>query len=93
MKLRYDPFDLANVEVWLNNQRLAQAQPTHLKSTVEPGLTPDPTPPHQPATGLDYLALLRQEHQKLLREQFPSISFTRFQADNNTPEPPGDDHV
>ena len=93
VELRYDPFDLANVEVWLNNQRLAQAQPTHLKSTVEPGLTPDPTPPHQPATGLDYLALLRQEHQKLLREQFPSISFTRFQADNNTPKPPGDDHV
>jgi len=93
VELRYDPFDLANVEVWLNNQRLAQAQPAHLKSTVEPGLTPDPTPPHQPATGLDYLALLRQEHQKLLREQFPSISFTRFQADNNTPNPQGDDRV
>jgi putative transposase len=93
VELRYDPFDLANVEVWLNNQSLAQAQPTHLKSTVEPGLTPDPTPPTQPATGLDYLALLRQEHQKLLREQFPSISFTRIQVDDHSPHPQGDDRV
>ncbi len=80
--LRYDPFDLTNVEVWLNNQSLAQAQPAHLKSTVEPGLTPDPTPPTQPTTGLDYLALLRQEHQKFLREQFPTISFTRIKSEN-----------
>ena len=93
VELRYDPFDLAHVEVWLNNQRLAQAQPAHLKSTVQSDLTPDPAPPAQPTTGLDYLALLRQEHQNLLREQFPSISFTRIQSDNNGPNPQGDDHV
>jgi putative transposase len=93
IELRYDPFDLTHVEVWLNNQSLAQAQPEHLKSTVQSGLTPDPTPPTQPTTGLDYLALLRQEHQTLLREQFPSISFTRIQSDLNGPIPQGDDHV
>ncbi|MBN1814496.1 MAG: DDE-type integrase/transposase/recombinase [Anaerolineae bacterium] len=82
IELRYDPFDLANLEVWLNNQSLAQAQPTHLKSTVEPGLTPDPTPPAPPSTGLDYLALLRQEHLRLLREQFPTISFTRMNSED-----------
>ena len=80
VELRYNPFDLANVEVWLNNQSLAQAQPALLKSSVEPGLIPDPTPPPQPTTGLDYLALLRQEHQKLLREQFPTLSFTRIHS-------------
>jgi putative transposase len=82
VELRYDPFDLTNVEVWLNNQSLAQAQPAHLHSTVESGLTPDPTPPPQPSTGLDYLALLRQEHQKLLREQFPTISFTHMNSED-----------
>lgn len=93
IQLRYDPFDLSHVEVWLNNQSLAQAQPTHLKSTVESGLTPDPTPSVHPTTGLDYLAMLRQEHENLLRKQFPSISFTCFQSDDNEPNPQGTDHV
>jgi putative transposase len=82
VELRYDPFDLTNVQVWLNNQPLAQAQPAHLQSTIEQGLTPDPIPPAQPSTGLDYLALLRQEHQKLLREQFPTLSFTRMNSED-----------
>ncbi len=81
VELRYDPFDLTHVEVWLHNQLLTQAQPVLLKSTIEPGLTPDPTPPPRPATGVDYLALLRQEHQKLLHEQFPTIPFTRIETE------------
>jgi putative transposase len=83
VELRYDPFDLAHIDVWLNNQLLAQARPTHLQTTVQPDLTPDPTPPASPhSTGVDYLALLRQEHEQLLREQFPTIPFTRLAPDS-----------
>ena len=86
VELRYDPFDLTAVEVWLNGQYLAQAEPAHVLTTVQPGLTPDPTPPPpQPTTGVDYLALLRQERERLLQEQLPPIPFTRLTSQDTHP--------
>ena len=78
VELRYDPFDLRDVEVWFNGQCLAQADPVHLQTSTQPGVTPDPTPPPAPSTGVDYLALLRQEREQLLRKQLPPIPFTRL---------------
>lgn len=81
VQLRYDPFDLAVIEIWLNGHYLAQADPAHLQTSIQPGLTPDPTPPAPaPSTGVDYLDWLRQEHQRLLRQQLPPISFTRLSS-------------
>jgi putative transposase len=83
IELRYDPFDLAVIEIWLNGQYLAQANPALMQTSVQPGLTPDPAPPAPaPSTGVDYLDWLRQEHQRLLREQLPPIPFTRLSADD-----------
>jgi transposase InsO family protein len=88
IELRYDPFDLLSLEIWFNGQFFTQAQPVHLQTSFQPGLSLDPAPPSPPpSTGLDYLAMLRQERERLLREQMPPIPFTRL----NTPE--GDDHV
>jgi putative transposase len=78
VELRYDPFDLRDVEVWFNGQCLAQADLVHLQASTQPGVTPDPTPPPTPSSGVDYLALLRQERDRLLREQLPPIPFTRL---------------
>ncbi|MBU0496116.1 MAG: DDE-type integrase/transposase/recombinase [Chloroflexi bacterium] len=78
IELRYDPFDLTQVEVWLRGQPLVPATIHHLQTASQPGLALDPTPPAAPATGVDYLALLRQEHERLLREQLPPIPFTRL---------------
>jgi hypothetical protein len=78
IELRYDPFDLTSLEIWYNQQFFSQAEPVHLHTTIQPGLTPDPVPPPPPATGVDYLALLRQERERLLREQIPPIPFTRL---------------
>jgi putative transposase len=84
IQLRYDPFDLAVIEIWLNGHYLAQANPARLQTSVQPGLTPDPTPPAPtPSTGVDYLDWLRQEHQRLLRQQLPPISFTRLSSDDS----------
>ena len=80
VELRYDPFHLSDIEVWFNGQYLEQATPLHLQTTIQPGLTPDPAPP-TPTTGVDYLALLRQEYQQLLHQQLPPISFTRLTDD------------
>ncbi len=88
-ELRYDPFDLSSLEIWFKGQFLAQAQPVHLQTGVQPGLTPEPVPPPPPRTGLDYLAMLRQERERLLRDQLPPIPFTRLNP-NSTER---DDHV
>jgi putative transposase len=82
VELHYDPFDLANVEIWYNGQYLEPARPLHIQTTVQPGVTPDPVPPPTPTSGVDYLALLRQEYEQLLREQLPPIPFTRLTDDS-----------
>ena len=84
VELRYDPFDLADVEIWYNGHYLEQARPLHIQATVQPGVTPDPAPPPAaPPTGVDYLAMLRQEYEQLLREQLPPIPFKRLAADSD----------
>jgi putative transposase len=86
VELRYDPFDLADVEIWYNGHYLEQARPLQIQTTVQPGVTPDPVPPSEaaPPTGVDYLAILRQEYEQLLREQLPPIPFKRFAADSDS---------
>jgi putative transposase len=82
IELRYDPFDLANVEIWYNGHYLEPARPLQIQATVQPGVTPDPVPPSTPTSGVDYLSLLRQEYELLLREQLPPIPFTRLTTDS-----------
>jgi putative transposase len=89
IELRYDPFDLSSLEIWFKGQFLAQAQPVHLQTGVQPGLTPEPVPPPPPHTGLDYMAMLRQERERLLRDQLPPIPFTRLNPNSKET----DDHV
>jgi len=83
VELRYDPFDLADVEIWYNGHYLEQARPLQIQTTVQPGLTLDPVPTQAaPSTGVDYLAMLRQEYEQLLQEQLPPIPFKRLTADS-----------
>jgi hypothetical protein len=96
IELRYDPFDLSQLELWLNDTFLQRAQPDHLVNSIHPDLKPDPkaaTPAAE--TGLDYLALLRTEHQRLIQAQLKGIHFShltdRSQPDNPHPETPADD--
>jgi hypothetical protein len=79
---------LTNLEIWFNGQFFAQTQPVHVQTSLQPGLRLDPAPPAPPpSTGLDYLAMLRQERERLLREQLPPIPFTRLTGQE------GDEHV
>jgi transposase InsO family protein len=84
IELRYDPFDLSRLEVWLQNTFLQIAELDRLVTTVHPDVEPDPTPVVPPDEGLDYLALLRAERERLLQEQLQGIQFTQLTAAEET---------
>ena len=86
VELRYDPFDLTRIEVWFRNAFLQIAEPERIVTTTHPDVEPDPTPPPSPDTGLDYLALLRLERERLLQEQLDDIHFTQLTPPSTNPK-------
>jgi len=83
VELRYDPFDLTQIEVWFNDAFLQLAEPDQIVTTVHPDVTPDPVPASAPGSGLDYLALLRQERERLIHEQLDMIHFSQLEPKEN----------
>jgi putative transposase len=83
VELRYDPFDLTQIEVWFNDAFLQLADPDQIVTTVHPDVTPDPVPDPEPDSGLDYLALLRQERERLIHEQLDTIHFSQLEPKEN----------
>jgi len=87
IQLRYDPFDLSHLEIWFQDQFIQPAQPERIVTNTHPEVTPDPTPPTPPPdTGLDYLALLRNEHQRFIQAQLPGIDFSQLSPHNQRQE-------
>jgi putative transposase len=80
VELRYDPFDLTRLEVWFNDTFLQLAEPEEIVTSIHPAVEPDPVPAPSPDTGIDYLALLRIERERLLREQLDTIHFTQLES-------------
>jgi transposase InsO family protein len=98
IELRYDPCDLAHLELWFQDTFLQLAQPDRLLNPTHPKVQPDPTPAAPaPQTGLDYLALLRAEHQRLIEAQLDGIHFSQLTdppttAQQHDPNSQEDDH-
>jgi putative transposase len=80
--LRYDPFDLTQIEVWFNDAFLQLAEPDAVVTRLHPDVTPDPVPTPEPDSGLDYLALLRAERERLIQEQLDTIHFSQLEPSN-----------
>jgi putative transposase len=80
IQIRYDPFDLTQIEVWFNDAFLQLAEPDRIVTTVHPDVTPDPVPAPEPDSSLDYLALLRAEHERLIQEQLDAIHFSQLES-------------
>jgi transposase InsO family protein len=82
IELRYDPFDLSHLEIWFQEQFLEMAQPEKIVASHHPEVTPDPVPAApSPDTSLDYLALLRNERQRLIEAQLGGINFSQLNQD------------
>jgi putative transposase len=89
LELRFDPFDLAQVELYLEGRGLGPATVTtqgrqrHL--AVQSLALSAPTPP-KPKSSLDYLAALRAEYQVLLQKEAGTLSFARLLDQPQTQE-------
>jgi putative transposase len=91
LELRFDPFDLATLELYLDGRHLGRAvvvtQGRQRHIAVE-RLVTDPPPPPQPKSSLDYLAALRAEYHQLLQQEAGQLHFARLlDQPHSTPDP------
>jgi putative transposase len=90
IELRFDPFDLAHLEIWLDGNSLGKAtitqQGREKHVAVERLSTPD-TQPQKPKSSFDHLAALRQEYQEKLRQEAGQLQFARLLRSNPAPDP------
>jgi putative transposase len=81
LELRFDPFDLSQLELYLDGTRLGlatvivQNRQRHL--AVERLATEPPDPP-KPKSSLDYLAALRAEYQARQQRELGPLQFTQL---------------
>ena len=73
VELRYDPFDLTRVEVWVGNRFHQLATPHTLATTGRPAL-PDRSPSQARLT-VSYLQLLKAKHDQHLRAEVERLRF------------------
>jgi putative transposase len=81
IELHFDPFDLSTLNVWLDGNSLGKAtvlQQGRDKHIAVERLTIPTPPPAQPASSLDYLAILRAEFQTLQRQQAGTLQFSKL---------------
>jgi putative transposase len=92
VELRYDPFDLARIEVWFQDTFLQLAEPDRVVTTIHPDVEPDPLSAPPTGTGLDYLALLRTERERLIQSRLHGIRFSQLPQDSH-PDHKTDDQL
>lgn len=80
LELRYDPFDLSQMDVYRAGRHLGTARLTQTKRqrhlAVE-HLVPESSPASAPAQ-VDFLKTLRKEHDQALRQQLGGIRFSQL---------------
>jgi len=90
VELRFDPFDLSRVELYLDGARLGTAtvvtQNRQRHLAVE-RLATDPPDPPKPQSSLDFLAALRAEYQAQQQQELGRLQFSRLAPPD--PDPSG----
>jgi putative transposase len=92
IELRFDPFDLAQLEIWLDGNSLGKATITQQgrEKHVAVERLADQTPqPQKPKSSFDHLAALRQEYQEKLRKEAGQLQFARLLTTQPEREEPG----
>jgi putative transposase len=85
IELRFDPFDLSALEVFLDGRCFGKAnvvQQGRDKHIAVERLTANPAPlTSQPTSSLDYLAVLRAEYQLQQRQQAGTLRFSQLPSE------------
>jgi len=88
LELRFDPFDLSNLELWLEGRCLGKAtvlvQNKQRHIAVE-RLATQPETPAKPKTSLDYLAALRNAYAEQQRQQAGHLQFAKLRPPQDPP--------
>jgi putative transposase len=81
LELRFDPFDLAQIELYLDGMPLGRAtvivQNRQRHLAVERLVTEPPDPP-KPQSSLDYLAALRAEYHAQQQRELGPLQFAQL---------------
>ena len=91
IEVRYDPFDLTRLEIWYRDTFLQLAEPETIVTTHHPDVDPDPVPQPPQGSDIDYLALLRLEHERLIQAELDTIHFSQLNSLNPKETPSDDD--
>jgi putative transposase len=81
VELRFDPFDLSQIEMFLDGRSLGVAtvrQQNRQKHLAVERLATEPLAPPKPKSSLDYLAALRAEYQAQQRRSAGTLQFARL---------------
>ena len=81
VELRFDPFDLSHMDLYLDGAYLGPATVTtqnRQRHLAVERLATEPLAPVKPPSGLDFLAALRAEHQEQQRHELGRLEFARL---------------
>ncbi len=92
LELRFDPFDLSQIELWQDGADLGLATVViqkHQRHLAVEHLATEPPDPPQPKSSLDYLAALRAEYRTQQQRQLGTLQFTQLSfSERDTPTHP-----
>jgi putative transposase len=81
LELRFDPFDLSRMQLYLDGAYLGTATVTtqnRQRHLAVERLATEPLEPAKPKSALDFLAALRAEHQEQQRRELGRLEFARL---------------
>lgn len=78
VELRFDPYDLKEIQVWHQGNKVGMARPLDLTARRE--VVDAEQPAVEPKSGLNYLQLLRQEQEQALQRKIQGLSFQRMMS-------------
>jgi hypothetical protein len=84
--LRYDPYDLSQIQVWYEGKRFLDAVPVQLRRQRHKGV--DPAEPAPAPTGLNYLDLAKKQHELNKKAALGRMSYTSMVTPEGGKETP-----
>lgn len=79
--VRYDPYDLTLIQVWVGGEQYPDAQPLDLQRPRRREVSPSPPIPPAPAQGINLLELAQRQYQAEKRQTLGELRFPRLEAE------------